>query len=146
MADFKAYLETRGSSLSQTTEFLPFYALPFVPNPKVHPSYKELFSVRICSSSVCILVMRNLCYSMLSFVFLYTLMLFVCKVFLFYCYRHDYFQFEITRFSSKQPSGQGRLRLIESPSCTTLCVTRPYEILVYSVLKHITTTGMYAMK
>ncbi|KAI0215308.1 LisH domain-containing protein ARMC9 [Lamellibrachia satsuma] len=44
MANFKTYLETQGSSLSQTTEFLPFYALPFVPNPKVHPSYKELFS------------------------------------------------------------------------------------------------------
>ncbi|XP_027731041.1 lisH domain-containing protein ARMC9 isoform X2 [Vombatus ursinus] len=40
---FKAYLETRGAALSQTTEFLPFYALPFVPNPTVHPSFKELF-------------------------------------------------------------------------------------------------------
>ncbi|KAM8790685.1 lisH domain-containing protein ARMC9 [Rhynchonycteris naso] len=40
---FKTYLETKGAALSQTTEFLPFYALPFVPNPVVHPSYKELF-------------------------------------------------------------------------------------------------------
>ncbi|NWY12155.1 ARMC9 protein, partial [Aphelocoma coerulescens] len=40
---FKAYLETKGTALSQTTEFLPFYALPFVPNPMVHPSFKELF-------------------------------------------------------------------------------------------------------
>ncbi|NWT23142.1 ARMC9 protein, partial [Cardinalis cardinalis] len=40
---FKAYLETKGAALSQTTEFLPFYALPFVPNPMVHPSFKELF-------------------------------------------------------------------------------------------------------
>uniref|UniRef100_G3VVQ3 LisH domain-containing protein ARMC9 n=1 Tax=Sarcophilus harrisii TaxID=9305 RepID=G3VVQ3_SARHA len=40
---FKAYLETKGAALSQTTEFLPFYALPFVPNPTVHPSFKELF-------------------------------------------------------------------------------------------------------
>ncbi|XP_041126711.1 lisH domain-containing protein ARMC9 isoform X2 [Polyodon spathula] len=40
---FKHYLETRGAALSQTTEFLPFYALPFVPNPTVHPSFKELF-------------------------------------------------------------------------------------------------------
>ncbi|KAL5010103.1 hypothetical protein ScPMuIL_012408 [Solemya velum] len=31
MQGFKQYLETRGSTLSQTTEFLPFYALPFVP-------------------------------------------------------------------------------------------------------------------
>uniref|UniRef100_A0A3Q3FCS1 LisH domain-containing protein ARMC9 n=1 Tax=Kryptolebias marmoratus TaxID=37003 RepID=A0A3Q3FCS1_KRYMA len=40
---FKQYLETRGAALSQTTEFLPFYALPFVPNPTVHPSFKDLF-------------------------------------------------------------------------------------------------------
>ncbi|NXG26377.1 ARMC9 protein, partial [Grallaria varia] len=40
---FKAYLESKGAALSQTTEFLPFYALPFVPNPMVHPTFKELF-------------------------------------------------------------------------------------------------------
>ncbi|XP_026067880.1 lisH domain-containing protein ARMC9-like isoform X1 [Carassius auratus] len=40
---FRHYLETRGAALSQTTEFLPFYALPFVPNPTVHPSFQELF-------------------------------------------------------------------------------------------------------
>ncbi|XP_048357986.1 lisH domain-containing protein ARMC9 isoform X2 [Sphaerodactylus townsendi] len=40
---FKMYLETKGAALSQTTEFLPFYALPFVPNPMIHPSFKELF-------------------------------------------------------------------------------------------------------
>ncbi|XP_028259331.1 lisH domain-containing protein ARMC9-like isoform X2 [Parambassis ranga] len=40
---FKQYLETRGTALSQTTEFLPYYALPFVPNPTVHPSFKHLF-------------------------------------------------------------------------------------------------------
>lgn len=44
MQEFKNYLENRGATLSQTTEFLPFYALPFVPNPKAHPSYKELFT------------------------------------------------------------------------------------------------------
>ncbi|XP_036624999.1 lisH domain-containing protein ARMC9 isoform X3 [Trichosurus vulpecula] len=43
ISGFKAYLETKGAALSQTTEFLPFYALPFVPNPMVHPSFKELF-------------------------------------------------------------------------------------------------------
>ncbi|KAM9126942.1 lisH domain-containing protein ARMC9 isoform 2-T2 [Pangshura tecta] len=43
ISHFKTYLETKGASLSQTTEFLPFYALPFVPNPMVHPSFKELF-------------------------------------------------------------------------------------------------------
>ncbi|XP_009998629.1 PREDICTED: lisH domain-containing protein ARMC9 [Chaetura pelagica] len=40
---FKAYLEKKGAPLSQTAEFLPFYVLPFVPNPLVHPSFKEIF-------------------------------------------------------------------------------------------------------
>ncbi|KAM6326727.1 lisH domain-containing protein ARMC9 isoform 8-T8 [Podargus strigoides] len=43
ISHFKAYLETKGAALSQTTEFLPFYVLPFVRNPMVHPSFKELF-------------------------------------------------------------------------------------------------------
>ncbi|XP_070560992.1 lisH domain-containing protein ARMC9-like isoform X4 [Ptychodera flava] len=43
MQEFKNFLEDRGAPLSQTTEFLPFYALPFVPNPTQHPSFKELF-------------------------------------------------------------------------------------------------------
>lgn len=41
---FKTYLETTGSSLSQTTEFLPYYALPFIPNVMEHPSFKPLFT------------------------------------------------------------------------------------------------------
>ena len=45
MQEFKHYLETNGASLSQTTEFVAFYALPFVPNPKNHPTFKELFEV-----------------------------------------------------------------------------------------------------
>ncbi|XP_037626409.1 lisH domain-containing protein ARMC9 isoform X1 [Sebastes umbrosus] len=40
---FKQYLENRGAALSQTAEFLPYYALPFVPNPTIHPSFKDLF-------------------------------------------------------------------------------------------------------
>lgn len=40
---FKQFIETQGATLSQTTEFLPYYALPFVPNPTVHPSFKNLF-------------------------------------------------------------------------------------------------------
>ncbi|KAM3876371.1 lisH domain-containing protein ARMC9 [Diretmus argenteus] len=43
ISHFKKYLETRGAALSQTTEFLPFYALPYVPNPTVHPSFRDLF-------------------------------------------------------------------------------------------------------
>ncbi|PVD35296.1 hypothetical protein C0Q70_02256 [Pomacea canaliculata] len=44
MSKFKKFIETRGSNLSQTTEFLPYYALPFVTNPKTHPSYREIFA------------------------------------------------------------------------------------------------------
>ena len=29
--------------LSQISEFLPFYAFPYVENPKSHPAYKKLF-------------------------------------------------------------------------------------------------------
>jgi hypothetical protein len=50
MTKFKSYIETRGAALSQTTEFLPFYALPFVPNPRAHPTYRELFSVSMILS------------------------------------------------------------------------------------------------
>jgi hypothetical protein len=61
MNRFKTYIETRGAQLSQTTEFLPFYALPFVPNPKMHPSYKELFAVSNLKSKVYIfLIIFNL--------------------------------------------------------------------------------------
>lgn len=45
MQVFKGYLETKGSALSQTTEFLPYYALPYIPDPTSHPSFKPLFVV-----------------------------------------------------------------------------------------------------
>ena len=45
MRVFKGYLETKGSALSQTTEFLPYYALPYIPDPTSHPSFKPLFVV-----------------------------------------------------------------------------------------------------
>ncbi|XP_058557633.1 lisH domain-containing protein ARMC9 isoform X6 [Neofelis nebulosa] len=57
---FKTYLETKGAALSQTTEFLPFYALPFVPNPVVHPSFKELFQITPeYLQSVCVRLFSN---------------------------------------------------------------------------------------
>ncbi|XP_065060673.1 lisH domain-containing protein ARMC9-like isoform X2 [Rhopilema esculentum] len=45
MRTFKTFLETRGAALSQTTEFVTFYALPFVPasSLKNHPSFSILF-------------------------------------------------------------------------------------------------------
>ena len=45
MTEFKKYLESNGAALSQTTEFVAFYALPYVPNPKSHPAFKTLFEV-----------------------------------------------------------------------------------------------------
>lgn len=43
MQEFKQYLETNGAALSQTTEFVAYYALPYVPNPRNHPTFKILF-------------------------------------------------------------------------------------------------------
>uniref|UniRef100_A0A3Q3W9K2 LisH domain-containing protein ARMC9 n=1 Tax=Mola mola TaxID=94237 RepID=A0A3Q3W9K2_MOLML len=43
IAFFKQYLETRGATLSHISQFLPYYALPFVPNPTDHPSFQDLF-------------------------------------------------------------------------------------------------------
>jgi hypothetical protein len=45
MNHFKSYIESRGRVLSQTTEFLPFFALPYAPNPQGNPGYQQLFSV-----------------------------------------------------------------------------------------------------
>ncbi|KAJ3395434.1 LisH domain-containing protein armc9 [Lobulomyces angularis] len=46
MQTLKEYLGTRGSDLCKTTQFLSFYALPYVPDPTQHPSFKDLFSKR----------------------------------------------------------------------------------------------------
>ncbi len=43
MQSFSKFLHSRGQHLSQTPEFLPFYALPFIPSPIDHPSFKLLF-------------------------------------------------------------------------------------------------------
>jgi hypothetical protein len=43
MEDFKKYLEQKEIELSKTTEFLAYYALPYIPNPKGHPTYEQLF-------------------------------------------------------------------------------------------------------
>ena len=42
---FKEFLDTHYTDLSQSTEFLPFYALPYIPNPIDHPSFKQIFSI-----------------------------------------------------------------------------------------------------
>ena len=38
-SDFKQFLDTKGSDLSKTSEFLAYYALPYIPNPMQHPSF-----------------------------------------------------------------------------------------------------------
>ena len=43
MEDFKKFLEKKEIELSKTTEFLAYYALPYIPNPKSHPTYAQLF-------------------------------------------------------------------------------------------------------
>lgn len=42
MANFKTYLETRGAILVAHADFLPYYALPHVPEPENHPSFQHL--------------------------------------------------------------------------------------------------------
>ena len=44
MNEFKIFLEKKEYEISKTTEFLSYYALPYVNNPQSHPSYMKLFS------------------------------------------------------------------------------------------------------
>jgi hypothetical protein len=46
MTALRQFLEKRGAALSKTAEFLPFYALPHVPEPHLHPSFGGIFTVR----------------------------------------------------------------------------------------------------
>lgn len=41
---FKLFLDTKGAELSKTSEFLQYYALPYVTNPLEHPIFKGLCS------------------------------------------------------------------------------------------------------
>ena len=43
MNSFKSYLENRGSELSHMPEFIPYFAMPYVQNPRTHPSFQTLF-------------------------------------------------------------------------------------------------------
>ena len=45
MAEFKSYLESRGAVLAQSEDFATFCALPYIPDPTRHPSFKALFTV-----------------------------------------------------------------------------------------------------
>ena len=44
LAAFKQYLDTRGADLSKTSEFLQYYALPYVHNPLEHPTFRNVCS------------------------------------------------------------------------------------------------------
>ncbi|CAF2360770.1 unnamed protein product [Rotaria sp. Silwood2] len=45
MQEFKTYMESiKGQAISQTSEILPLFALPFVTSPDKHSSFQELFS------------------------------------------------------------------------------------------------------
>lgn len=47
MNAFRSFLMQRGAEFSTETEFLPYFALPYVFNPMQHPSFKNLFKVSI---------------------------------------------------------------------------------------------------
>ena len=40
--EFKTFLDTRGQDLSKTSEFLQYYALPYVSNPLQHPTFRAV--------------------------------------------------------------------------------------------------------
>ncbi|TPX31555.1 hypothetical protein SmJEL517_g05140 [Synchytrium microbalum] len=51
MDDFKVFLEKRGSEIAKispsvSSQFLPFFALPYIPDPTRHPGFQEVFDVR----------------------------------------------------------------------------------------------------
>jgi hypothetical protein len=41
---FKEFLATKGADFCKTNEFLPFYALPHIPNPSSHPTFQKYFT------------------------------------------------------------------------------------------------------
>jgi len=41
---FKNFLDTKGKDMSETSEFLAYYALPYIGNPIDHPSFKNMFT------------------------------------------------------------------------------------------------------
>lgn len=41
---FKLFLDTKEIELSNTTDYLAYYALPYIPNPIKHPTFQKLFT------------------------------------------------------------------------------------------------------
>ena len=44
MEEFKIYLEQNNTEQFKTSEFLPYYALPYIPDPRINPAYSNLFT------------------------------------------------------------------------------------------------------
>ena len=44
MDRFKHFLENRGADLCKSSQFLQYYALPYVPDPRRHPSFNDIFA------------------------------------------------------------------------------------------------------
>jgi hypothetical protein len=44
MDDFKQFLETRGAAFCKSQSHLAYFALPYVPDPKTHVSFQDLFT------------------------------------------------------------------------------------------------------
>lgn len=59
MEVLKAFLASEGETYSPQQEFLPFFALPYVPKPDEHPSFTSLFQVNL--NIVLIFIFRKLC-------------------------------------------------------------------------------------
>lgn len=49
MGRFRQFLESKGAAMCSMGEFLPYFALPFVPDPERHPSFTPLFTVQLAS-------------------------------------------------------------------------------------------------
>ncbi len=43
MKVFQQYLASLPPQIYNTTQFLRYYALPYIPDPKTHPSFKEIY-------------------------------------------------------------------------------------------------------
>lgn len=60
MEVLKAFLASEGETYSPQQEFLPFFALPYVPNPDEHPSFTSLFQVSLNFAYCIISIPRKL--------------------------------------------------------------------------------------
>ena len=45
MSEFRSYLDSRGSIISQNEDLAAYFALPYIPDPSKHPSFQKLFHV-----------------------------------------------------------------------------------------------------